>query len=640
MICESILKDSATRTFNNLIGSMASAVTDDGVERNGNSRTEIRTNASTIEETSNGRGRRTSSRRKSGTMVISESGGAAFVDVSSSSCVKEENSNPRERDLAERRRQLLERLNQIDVERARLERLRWDEHGREGVESEENALLQPSIRASDGNVNGNIELSGSSEGRSNSNEAGIHTRTALKIEDADHDRSIGERVLQSTHPTPASPASLSSPAARSARVRTPSVLLASQPGESLTLGGPSSTTKEFIYCDRLIRDFMKLKEANPFSAPIVELWSEESIPNYFDIVEKPMDLRTVSRKLDAGEYNSSRVDQVTKEEVHFFDTELFAADVRLTFRNAMLYNRVGDHFYELARSLLERFDKKFALLPVGDETTPVKKPSSNTLKRKKSLSGKGEAKSTSNNRKKRKGISRRSSREGKLEDTKPKTPRKSKQEVRRNKLLKRRKEEENMNLDQLKKRLHELKREKILVEVRSSPAGSPRYGSVGTPPAALLNLEMTYEEKRSLGEAINNLPYERLGRLLQIIAKRSGQAETNWNEEIEIDIDAMDNVTLRELEAYVNSVGGKKKTKKSSASIPFLNEEITRVEDLIQRKEFATMAETELEVREAEKKETIVETKEKSALSDSESSSSGSSGSDSDSSDDSDSSEH
>jgi hypothetical protein len=50
------------------------------------------------------------------------------------------------------------------------------------------------------------------------------------------------------------------------------------------------------------------------------------IPDYFDIVKSPMDLGTIRQHLEANEYVEPRV---------------LAADVRLVFHNAMLYNAPG-----------------------------------------------------------------------------------------------------------------------------------------------------------------------------------------------------------------------------------------------------------------------------------------------------------
>ncbi|KAK9088224.1 hypothetical protein Scep_027306 [Stephania cephalantha] len=57
------------------------------------------------------------------------------------------------------------------------------------------------------------------------------------------------------------------------------------------------------------------------------------IPDYFDIISEPMDLGTVKKKLENGSYSSARD---------------FAADVKLTFSNAMKHNPSTNWVHELA----------------------------------------------------------------------------------------------------------------------------------------------------------------------------------------------------------------------------------------------------------------------------------------------------
>ena len=64
------------------------------------------------------------------------------------------------------------------------------------------------------------------------------------------------------------------------------------------------------------------------------------------------------------------------------------------------------------------------------------------------------------------------------------------------------------------------------------------------------NRVMTFEDKRTLSMNINKLPHEKLGKVVEIIKKRRSNVVGN-SEEIEIDIDLLDNTTLKELDKYV-----------------------------------------------------------------------------------------
>ena len=69
---------------------------------------------------------------------------------------------------------------------------------------------------------------------------------------------------------------------------------------------------------------------------------------------------------------------------------------------------------------------------------------------------------------------------------------------------------------------------------------------------------MTFDEKRTLSMNINKLPSGKLNKVLQIIAESMPLGDQN-DEEIEIDIGALDTKTLRELQRYVKGCLTKKK---------------------------------------------------------------------------------
>jgi len=79
--------------------------------------------------------------------------------------------------------------------------------------------------------------------------------------------------------------------------------------------------------------------------------------------------------------------------------------------------------------------------------------------------------------------------------------------------------------------------------------------------------EMTFDEKRALSENINKLPPEHLGRVAQIVHQSMPQLANSAGDEIEIDIDALNTPTLRNLEKYVKQVLTKQRgTRKGATS--------------------------------------------------------------------------
>ncbi|KAK7944349.1 hypothetical protein WMY93_000077 [Mugilogobius chulae] len=67
------------------------------------------------------------------------------------------------------------------------------------------------------------------------------------------------------------------------------------------------------------------------------------IPDYFDIVKNPMDLSTIKRKLDTGQYQ---------------DPWQYVDDVWLMFNNAWLYNRKTSRVYKYCSKLAEVFEQE------------------------------------------------------------------------------------------------------------------------------------------------------------------------------------------------------------------------------------------------------------------------------------------
>jgi hypothetical protein len=116
-------------------------------------------------------------------------------------------------------------------------------------------------------------------------------------------------------------------------------------------------TTSFKQCGNLLKSLMSHSWAGPFLVPVdvVKL----NIPDYFDIVKQPMDLGTIQKKMNAGMYSTPRE---------------FAADVRLTFSNAMNYNPVNNDVHLMAKTLNKTFETRWRLiekkLPRPDEKPP------------------------------------------------------------------------------------------------------------------------------------------------------------------------------------------------------------------------------------------------------------------------------
>jgi len=108
-------------------------------------------------------------------------------------------------------------------------------------------------------------------------------------------------------------------------------------------GGSSSgmSGDELGQCKAVIRDLKKHKDAEVFLVPVN--WKELNIPDYPTIIKRPMDIGTVSKRLDSGSYAT----------VH-----AMYADLDLVWTNCMKYNQDESSLYTIARDLKTLVDKK------------------------------------------------------------------------------------------------------------------------------------------------------------------------------------------------------------------------------------------------------------------------------------------
>ena len=88
-------------------------------------------------------------------------------------------------------------------------------------------------------------------------------------------------------------------------------------------------------------------ESLPFREPMS--WKELGLLDYPKIIKKPMDLGTIKRKLESGEYAECQ-----------YPVEECAADIRLVWTNCMTYNQDGSEFYHLALTFAKKFEDVYS----------------------------------------------------------------------------------------------------------------------------------------------------------------------------------------------------------------------------------------------------------------------------------------
>lgn len=81
-----------------------------------------------------------------------------------------------------------------------------------------------------------------------------------------------------------------------------------------------------VSCYDLLTDLAKHEDVWPFDRPV----NKVDVPDYYKVIQQPMDLAKVKSKLNLGEYSSN------------YD---FMNDIQLIFRNCDLYNNSGSPIY-------------------------------------------------------------------------------------------------------------------------------------------------------------------------------------------------------------------------------------------------------------------------------------------------------
>ncbi|KAJ8769354.1 hypothetical protein K2173_002558 [Erythroxylum novogranatense] len=224
-------------------------------------------------------------------------------------------------------------------------------------------------------------------------------------------------------------------------------------------------------CGQILMKLMKLKISWVFNKPVDTVGL--GLFDYHQIIQKPMDLGTVKLNLVKHVYKSPLE---------------FAADVRLTFDNAMTYNPKEHEVHLMARQLLAKFNEMFDPAYKKFEAEQYRISGSNQ-----SL-------------------------------TQP-TP-----------VL--------VNPIQVQQ-VPERPPAPVQVVVE------PRLGKLPKPKAKDPNKrEMTYAEKAKLGKELEDLPQDKMTQVLYIVRKRNGCLYQD-GDEVELDMEVLDTETLWELDRLV-----------------------------------------------------------------------------------------
>ncbi|KAH7836857.1 hypothetical protein Vadar_006524 [Vaccinium darrowii] len=93
-----------------------------------------------------------------------------------------------------------------------------------------------------------------------------------------------------------------------------------------------------------MRSLLKAMNDHPDAWPFKEPVDAREVPDYYDIIKDPMDLKTMSKRVESEQY--------------YVTFEMFVADVRRMFANARSYNSPETIYYKCASRLEAHFSSK------------------------------------------------------------------------------------------------------------------------------------------------------------------------------------------------------------------------------------------------------------------------------------------
>lgn len=274
---------------------------------------------------------------------------------------------------------------------------------------------------------------------------------------------------------------------------------------------PRRHENEMNFVRKIITEF-KRKKYHPDNSWF--LYPVGDLPGYRDVVEYPMDISTMEKKLSSKLYASA---------------DDFAEDVKLMFRNCYAFNRMGDEVYNAGKRLEAVFDAEWARKPDFSIARPPSK------KKKGSSSDESEESSESDSDGSDSSDEERQSRIKLLQTQldmlmtqmtalvnkkgeKKKHKKDKKDKERRKKEKRERKERERLERDR-QEREWDRDRYSVPPKTKSSKVEkkSKKPSVPGMPKKSEGKREITLEDKQFLTEQINNLNPEYLTEVVTII---------------------------------------------------------------------------------------------------------------------------
>ncbi|XP_056271273.1 bromodomain testis-specific protein isoform X3 [Pseudoliparis swirei] len=297
-------------------------------------------------------------------------------------------------------------------------------------------------------------------------------------------------------------------------------------------------------CNDILKEMLSKRHyayAWPFYTPVDA--HTFGLHDYHDIIKQPMDLSSMRRKMDQREYASAKE---------------FAADVRLMFSNCYKYNPPMHEVADKARKLQEVFEARY-LKVTQEESCPRPQQRVHHGKKDRCQSSASESESSSEAEGASEEVSLQlASLEEQLKSVHNELKRFTQVPVikpKKKDKLKKEKRAKDKDIARLKHKSSKHKSvEEKLANRKSSTLHGGRHSSHGvtsTRKDDVASTPVTYQEKKQLKLDIDQLPGDKLGKLVTIIHARESFPRDSDVEEIEVDFEMLKSSTLRALQRFV-----------------------------------------------------------------------------------------
>ncbi|KAK9241039.1 Bromodomain-containing protein [Lipomyces kononenkoae] len=259
---------------------------------------------------------------------------------------------------------------------------------------------------------------------------------------------------------------------------------------------------ELKFCQTVLKELTS-KKYESFSFPFLQPVDPVALncPSYFKVIKKPMDISTIQNKLNTNQYESGAE---------------FEEDIRLMFRNCYKFNPDASPVNIMGHRLEAVFDKKW-------EEKPAPPPSSD--------------KRTSDSADESEFSEEESDEEE--EDPSDKTISYLEQQLLAM----------QNQLSMMKKLKKDSSKKKKKEKTSKKSAPRKRKSSTGQTTAPLPHV--SYDMKKELSEKITTLSGQKLTHVVKMIHESMPHLKKAGQEEIELDVDQLDPVTLMKLYTYV-----------------------------------------------------------------------------------------